>query len=80
MERLGKPEPRGQHPNPPMLCGSRFVAMDAANEAMVRTMFDFGARCQERARYTDKLLSVPQPASTTIRRTIDDVLGGRGEE
>ncbi len=61
------------------LVGSRFVAMDAANEAMVRTMFDFGARCKERARYTEKLLSVPQPASTTIRRTIDDVLGGRGE-
>ena len=63
------------------LLGSPYVALDAANEAMFRTLVDLRDRGEERARYTERLLSemrlsASSPGATTVRRTIDDVLAG----
>ena len=63
------------------LLGSPYVALDAANEAMFRTLVDLRDRCEERARHTERLLSemrlsARSPGATTVRRTIDDVLAG----
>ncbi len=56
------------------LVGSRFVATEAANEAMIHTLIDFREECKARALDMETRLRAPQPETTTIRRTIDDVL------
>ena len=58
------------------LIGSPYVPMDAANEAMYRTLVDLRHRCTARARHTKTLLRVKQPEATSVHRTIDDVLAG----
>ena len=57
------------------LVGSQFVATEAANEAMIRTLVDFREECMARALHMETLLRLPQPDTPTARRTIDDVLG-----
>ncbi len=56
------------------LVGSEFVAMEAANEAMIRTLIDFREECKARALDMETRLRAPQPDTPTVRRTIDDVL------
>ena len=61
------------------LIGSAYVPMDEANEAMYRTLVDLRERCTARAHHTQRLLSVKQPETTSVHRTIYDVLGARAD-
>lgn len=60
------------------LLGSPCVPMEEANAAMYRTLVDLRRLCEARARDTETLLHLKQPDTTTVRRTIDDVLANPG--